>query len=88
MLTLSIFYANVVELYKSQAILKNIEIIHEQDDNVPLIYCDSNGIKQVFVNVLKNAEERMPNDGIITIQVTRGDSDLHYYSIYGPRQRH
>ncbi len=36
---------------------------------LPLIKCDENQLKQVFINILKNALEAMSDGGIIRIQV-------------------
>ncbi len=38
---------------------KKIKIIRKYDDNLPLVYCETNEIQQVFFNLLKNAAEAM-----------------------------
>ncbi|WP_308638510.1 ATP-binding protein [Paenibacillus silvisoli] len=60
---------NVLTLLETQAILRNVEIrLHADADSAELL-CDENQLKQVFVNVLKNAIEAMPNAGLITINM-------------------
>lgn len=66
----------VVLLFSTQSILHNIEIIEEHDSEVPRIYCDKNQIKQVFINILQNAVDAMPNGGIIKTQVLCHDSEF------------
>lgn len=65
---IKILLQDVIRLFNSQAILKNVEIVQEPSKDLPTIYCDSNQIKQVFINILQNAVEAMPNGGLITIQ--------------------
>lgn len=64
----------VVLLFNTQSKLNNIEIIEEHDTEVPRIYCDENQIKQVFINILQNAVDAMPNGGIIKTQILCHDS--------------
>ncbi|MBX6396362.1 MAG: two-component sensor histidine kinase [Alicyclobacillaceae bacterium] len=59
---------NVVALIRTQAILNNIQIITDCDPTIPVIHCDDNRLKQVFVNLLKNAIEAMPDGGRILVQ--------------------
>lgn len=60
---------NIVMLLDAQANLINVQIITEYDRNIPIMKCDENQLKQVFINILKNALEAMDNGGIIRIQV-------------------
>lgn len=60
---------NIVALLEAQAIMNNIQIKTKFHDHVPLINCEENQLKQVFINVLKNAIEAMPTGGTIDIQV-------------------
>jgi len=47
---------------------KNIQLIKVFDINVPEIKIDKTQIKQVFLNLIKNAIESMPNGGTLTIE--------------------
>ena len=60
---------SIVLLLSAQANLINVQMITEYDSDIPLIKCDENQMKQVFINILKNALEAMNNGGIIRIQI-------------------
>lgn len=60
---------DVTALLESQANLKNVQIQPFWPIEEMLINCDENQLKQVFINILKNAIESMPNGGIIQIQI-------------------
>ncbi|MFY0543286.1 PAS domain S-box protein [Brevibacillus sp. H7] len=59
---------NVLSLLDTQAILNNIQIHTRFADNLPQISCEENQIKQVFINIFKNAIEAMPHGGMITVE--------------------
>ena len=65
----------VVRLFDAQALLKNVEIVQDHYVDVPFIHCDKNQIKQVFINILQNAVEAMPNGGVIKIQILQYNLD-------------
>jgi len=59
---------DIVLLLDSQALLNNVQLeLHMAPDHPP-IYCEPNQLKQVFINVLKNGIEAMPDGGILRIQ--------------------
>ncbi|BAU26007.1 two-component system sporulation sensor kinase A [Aneurinibacillus soli] len=58
----------VTVLLGAQALLNNIEIKTEYT-NTPMITCEENQLKQVFINIIKNAMEAMPDGGCVTIKV-------------------
>ncbi|MDR7002105.1 PAS domain S-box protein [Neobacillus niacini] len=60
---------HVKSLIDTQAIMKNIEVEIVFQSKVDTIICDENQLKQVFINILKNSIEAMPNGGNITITV-------------------
>ncbi|TWI59084.1 ATP-binding protein [Halalkalibacter nanhaiisediminis] len=70
----------IINLFEAQAHLNNVQINTEYDADLPNIWCEENQLKQVFVNILKNAIESMPNGGNITVKVTAKDD--HHVSIY------
>ncbi|WCK57150.1 EAL domain-containing protein (plasmid) [Aneurinibacillus sp. Ricciae_BoGa-3] len=72
---IKILLKEVIIVFGTQAILKNVEIVEEYDSDLQLVLCDANQIKQVFINILQNAVEAMPNGGMLKIQVLRYSSD-------------
>ncbi|MEH7522222.1 PAS domain S-box protein [Bacillus sp. JJ1503] len=58
----------VETLLKPEANLKNAEIFQEYKQNLPQIMCDTNQIKQVFINIIKNSIEAIPKNGFVEIQ--------------------
>jgi PAS domain S-box-containing protein len=65
----AVLLRNTVLLFETQAILNNVQIFMEIDENIPFIECEENQLKQVFINLLKNATESMLAGGIIKIKV-------------------
>lgn len=56
-------------LLTSQTNMKNIEIIIEKNKDKVIVNCDKNKIKQVFINLIKNAIDAMNNGGKICIRI-------------------
>ncbi|MDL4839543.1 ATP-binding protein [Aquibacillus rhizosphaerae] len=69
---LSIMLNDVITLLRSQAKLFNIEISLCMDQD-QLIYCDRTQIKQVLINLLKNAIEEMKDGGTIEVVLTNNE---------------
>lgn len=74
--TLTIEKANIQEIIaytlsitQQQAERQGITVETIVEDPLPLIDCDEKQLKQVFINLLKNAIEAMPDGGKITITV-------------------
>lgn len=59
----------VIDLLQTEAIMNNVQISFEYGSTIPLVNCEENQLKQVFINVLKNAFEAMPKGGQITIKL-------------------
>ncbi|RHW37586.1 EAL domain-containing protein [Lysinibacillus yapensis] len=73
----------LLEVYKllpSHSNLQSIEIRQEYALDVPEIFCNKNHMKQVFIHILNNAVEAMPNGGIIKINVQRCDDNYIKFS--------
>ena len=66
---------DVLTLLEAIAIVKNIEVTKEFEADAILVKCEGNQIKQVFINVFKNAIEAVPNKGKIHIEVSRWQND-------------
>jgi len=60
---------SVISILETQAILMNVNIRFSHADQIPHIHCDENQLKQVFINIIKNSIEAMPQGG-----------DIHIYS--------
>ncbi|MBX9975118.1 PAS domain S-box protein [Cytobacillus firmus] len=56
-----------------EATLNNIQIIIDAEDDIPLIQCEVNQLKQLFINILKNAIEAMKDGGKIVVQIMKLD---------------
>ncbi|MET3682232.1 PAS domain S-box-containing protein [Alkalibacillus flavidus] len=67
---------DVCMLMRSQARMNDIDLVLESDMEAFDLYCDPQQLKQVFVNLIKNAIEAMEEPGSITIRVTNED-DLY-----------
>jgi two-component system, sporulation sensor kinase A len=66
-----IMLRETVTLLETQAILHNIAIDAEYGNDPQWIYGVENQVKQVFINVIKNAIEAMIDGGSIQIKLTR-----------------
>ncbi|MGM0873313.1 MAG: PAS domain S-box protein [Bacillota bacterium] len=70
-----------IDLLNAQAILVNVQMKLSLEKDLPLIYCEPNQLKQVFINVLKNAIEVMPKGGQIDVNIKRKEEDYLNVSI-------
>ncbi|MBZ5753851.1 MULTISPECIES: ATP-binding protein [Metabacillus] len=66
---------DVVTLINIQAIMNNVQIFVEFESDISMIVCEENQLKQVFINILKNAIEAMPNGGTIDLKVKAKEKD-------------
>jgi two-component system sporulation sensor kinase A len=58
---------HIIALLETQAIYQNVELIANFESVDMMVKCDENQLKQVFVNLVKNAIEAMPHGGRLTI---------------------
>lgn len=56
-----------ISLMEKEAMLHNISFNMKLNDNDQFIHCESKQIQQVFINLMKNSIDAMPNGGEITI---------------------
>jgi two-component system, sporulation sensor kinase E len=59
----------ILPVIESDAILKNILLEYIPDADLPIVIADSEMMKQVLLNICKNAMEAMPNGGSLTIDM-------------------
>ncbi|TYR79797.1 PAS domain S-box protein [Priestia megaterium] len=70
-----------IDLLSAQAMLDNVQFITEFESQLPMIYCEPNQLKQVLINMMKNAIEVMKNGGVISVQLKRKDAKFIMISI-------
>jgi two-component system, sporulation sensor kinase E len=70
-----------VDLLNAQAVLFNVQFKTQYDENLPLIYCEPNQLKKVFINIIKNGIEVMPEGGTISIRTNRIDNHQIHISV-------
>jgi two-component system sporulation sensor kinase A len=67
---------SVLKLLSPQAVMQNVQMKTNFDLDVPLIHADENQIKQVLVNLFKNAIEAMPRGGQIRVFIRNSNSGV------------
>lgn len=67
---------DTIDLISAQAMMHNVQIVADFALHIPFIYCEPNQLKQVFINILKNAIEVMPKGGEVTVRIGQLD-DSH-----------
>jgi len=72
---------NTLELLSPQALLNNIQFKRKFEESPFIIKGEKNQLKQVFLNILKNAIEAMPQGGDIHINLQKGLADECIISI-------
>ncbi|WCN39446.1 PAS domain-containing sensor histidine kinase [Aneurinibacillus uraniidurans] len=72
---LAAIISHVAALISTKAVMNNIQISTRIAADLPHIECDENQIKQVFVNMLQNAVESMPEGGLIMVTAARLGTD-------------
>ncbi|MQR94039.1 PAS domain S-box protein [Fictibacillus phosphorivorans] len=67
----------VEALLQPEAIVQNIQIRTKMPEALPHIHAEENELKQVLINLLKNAIDSMVDGGEITIQAQLIDGQIH-----------
>ncbi|MFD1179339.1 ATP-binding protein [Paenibacillus puldeungensis] len=60
---------DVISFLDSEAHLRSVEFALFFPEAPVLVHCEENQLKQVFINILKNAMEAMPKGGIVTLRL-------------------
>lgn len=71
---------NTLILLKKQISDGDVNAIRIFDDNLPSIFGDTNQLWQVFVNIIMNAIQAMPEGGDLTIKTNRNGQDSIWIS--------
>src|SRR5690606_20266052 len=69
-------FKEVTTLLKPEANLRNVKILQAFQPNLPLVLCDMNQIKQVFINIIKNSIEAIPNGGFVKMEGSVEEGNL------------
>ena len=64
--------ADIVSLLQTQANMNNVTI-HFQTQEPLLIDCEKNLLKQLFINIIKNAIEACKENGNVTVNIEKGN---------------
>lgn len=60
---------NTLALIEHQANMNNIEIVRDFETTMPSIQVDPTQLEQVFINMLVNASQAMPDGGRLTVRI-------------------
>ncbi|RFU63842.1 PAS domain-containing protein [Peribacillus glennii] len=71
--------SSVIHLLNAEAALKNIIITHQFSSENLYIFGEKHQLKQVFLNLLKNAIEAMPDGGNIHVTIKTQDNKISIY---------
>jgi two-component system, sporulation sensor kinase E len=66
----------IVVLLDSEANIHNIQMKTRLENGVPPLRCESNQLKQVLVNVMKNGMEAMPDGGELSLELVRETENM------------
>lgn len=70
----------VLQVQEQELLNAKVQVEMEVGEEAPVIAGDTNQLKQVFFNIIKNAREAMKEDGTLRIQ-SRSDDDFFYVVI-------
>ncbi|WP_139187773.1 MASE3 domain-containing protein [Bacillus tuaregi] len=71
----------VLSFMEPQALLQNVTMNKLFIETEPYVQCDENQLKQVFINIIKNAFEAMPNGGSLTVEIKESNQQTIDISI-------
>lgn len=65
-----------LQLVKYDKRMRNIEISEEIEDGIPDVNVDGDQLEQVFINIVLNAADAMPDGGELTIKAVRNQNNV------------
>jgi PAS domain S-box-containing protein len=68
-LSLADVAAQTVELVRWTTSAKDVEIVERYPEEAPLVKGSPNQLKQIFLNLLTNAQQAMPSGGTVTVEL-------------------
>jgi len=66
---------DALKLFEASFVQKKIRVTRVFEPNLPHLEADRDQIKQVFLNLLQNALEATPKDGVVSLSASKSDSD-------------
>lgn len=70
-----------MDLIKSSAMKKNVNLKLELDENLPTGYFDKNKILQVFINLMTNAVESCDEGGTVSVRTSADNPDYIIWEV-------
>lgn len=67
----------LITFLKTEAKYKKVTIVSEFEMDEAFVKCDENQLKQVFLNLIKNAIEAMPDGGNLYVHAKSDGKDIH-----------
>ncbi len=61
-------FSELLPIIRNEALLHNVDVHYEREENVPPVIADSELLKQVFLNLCKNGIEAMVEGGKLTVR--------------------
>ena len=68
--------ADIAEFTRAELEQNGIRLFVEPEENLPPVLIDERRMKQVFFNLVKNAQDAMPSGGLLTIATLRSGSEV------------
>jgi signal transduction histidine kinase len=65
-----------LELVRSYVRNRQVEVVQELAPDLPLVPADRQLLRQLFLNLITNAADAMPNGGRLTIRIARGNGHV------------
>ncbi|WP_050180368.1 PAS domain S-box protein [Domibacillus robiginosus] len=75
--SIELILKQTIHLMSAQAIMHGMEIITDIEPDLPLLQCNKHQLKQVFINVIKNAIEATASGGNLAVSCKKTSSHLH-----------